>query len=84
MCVESRMMNVEHAQYLVVIMIAIASCLLHALFVRKFLLPKLYKSFSQRLIINSVFYMMLTIGSLLVSAYLIIFDATKGVFVAFY
>ena len=77
-------MNVEHVQYSVIIMIAIASCLLHALLVRKLLFSKLGKSFSQRLILNSVLYIMLTFASLLGSAYLVLFDEISGIFVAFY
>ena len=77
-------MNAERVQYLVIIFVAIASCLLHALLVKKMLFSKLGKSFSQRLIVNSVCYMVLSIGALVVSAYLVLFDEISGMFVAFY
>ena len=76
-------MSVESVEYAVIILIAIASCLLHALLVRKFLASNLGKSFSQRLIVNSVFYMMLTISSILLSAFLVVFDAISGMYFAF-
>ena len=77
-------MNVELVQYLIIISVAIASCLLHALLVEKLLFSKLGKSFSQRLIVNSVCYMILSIGALIVSAYFVLFDTMRGMFAAFY
>ena len=80
----SSKMNVERVQYSVIIMVAIASCLLHALLVKKLLFSKLNKSFSQRLIINSVFFMILAISALLLSAYFLLNDAISGMNVAIY
>ena len=74
----------EHVQYLIIISIAIASCLLHTLLVRKLLVSNLGKCVSQRFAINSVFYICLSIGCLLVSAYSVLFDAISGMFIAFF
>ena len=39
---------------------------------------------SQRLIVNSVFYMILAIAALILSAYFVLFDTISGMFAAFY
>ena len=77
-------MNVELVQYLIIVSVAIASCLLHTLLVKKLLFSELSKSFSQRLIVKSVFYMVLAIAALILSAYFVLFDTISGMFAAFY
>ena len=76
-------MNVELVQYLVIISVVIASCLLHALLIKKSLFSQLDKSFSQRLIINSVFYMILAFSALILSAYFVLFDTISGMCATF-